>query len=84
MLFAERFVHLFQCPAIGLVSSVQRDEVMLHSQFDERYLSPGFAFGFAILIEIILVVIVSGVAIPAEAKVVRYNCLFPVIERLEG
>ena len=52
---------------------------MFYCQFDERNFPPGFAFRLAVLVEIIFVVIVSSIAIPTEAEMVRNDCPFSVI-----
>ncbi len=57
---------------------------MFHCQFDEGNLSPCFALGFTVHIKIFLVIIVGSIAIPTESKMIRNDCPFPVIERLEG
>ena len=52
---------------------------MFHSQFDEGSFSSGFAFRLTLRIKIVFIVIVGSVAIPAEAKMVRNDCPFPII-----
>jgi len=52
---------------------------MFHCQFYEGDFPSCFAFRFTILIKIIFIVIVGGIAISAEAKMVRNDCPFSVI-----